>query len=475
MANLQIPSHLILTQKQKEQLHSLPISEFTAYSTRNKWKIRCSIKTKGISILQCCFGNKDNNYMSIFGYLKHVEDCQRCLPHQPPPLYLNEMFLQQKNQRDLAWKFGHQKILHMDGTFVLDDQKRGIPIGYLLFSAAGEQENGYGFTPKVAITDCDHKERRALIEVWPNIHLILCLFNKRSTSIFKKSTDKLKNTIEPTTFFTQIIIDAVVFLKNKLNQETESKKISIIKDLAIGWCKYGRIVVVNLLQISLYQIPTTNNHLESFNSELKVHQLQKFQNNGHLLRFDFLSAILIKSITPNILLKRNLKIHSYHNSEIPSLSLSPQDSLHNPETTPTSHNEYEKTFHNPKTPQVPEKPSLSLYDQGNQSRDWNRKSNLFKIFLIDDQPDFESVSNFSKNNQHLAGMKNYFGVRLTYIREPVNSSLNHNVAFWKQEHITLATNLLANLNELELIAKSIKQLSVNVLDSIADILILSQF
>ncbi|PKC15093.1 hypothetical protein RhiirA5_370927 [Rhizophagus irregularis] len=45
-------------------------------------------------------------------------------------------------------------------------------------------------------------------------------------------------------------------------------------------------------------------------------------------------------------------------------------------------------------------------------RDWNRKSNLFKIFLIDDQPDFESVSNFSKNNQHLAGMKNYFGVRI---------------------------------------------------------------
>ncbi|GET51473.1 hypothetical protein GLOIN_2v1786104 [Rhizophagus irregularis DAOM 181602=DAOM 197198] len=35
----------------------------------------------------------------------------------------------------------------------------------------------------------------------------------------------------------------------------------------------------------------------------------------------------------------------------------------------------------------------------------------------DDQSDFESVSNFSKNNQHLAGMKNYFGVRLTYISD----------------------------------------------------------
>ena len=27
------------------------------------------------------------------------------------------------------------------------------------------------------MTDCDHKERKALIEIWPNIHLILCLFH----------------------------------------------------------------------------------------------------------------------------------------------------------------------------------------------------------------------------------------------------------------------------------------------------------
>jgi replicative DNA helicase len=68
MANLQIPSHLILTQKQKEKLHSLPISEFTDVKwasqnsaisflkehnlvlediqPENKWKIRCSIKLK---------------------------------------------------------------------------------------------------------------------------------------------------------------------------------------------------------------------------------------------------------------------------------------------------------------------------------------------------------------------------------------------------------------------------------------------
>ncbi|PKY13043.1 hypothetical protein RhiirB3_518497 [Rhizophagus irregularis] len=304
------------------------------------------------------------NIAKFFGLNSKDHELIEATVYYKPRRELNDRFilvLATKNQRDLAWKFGHQKILHMDGTFgisnkkillftllILDNQKKGIPIGYLLFSAAGdaqrtsssynnlilkelllhyknklEQENSCKFTPKVAITDCDHKERHTLIEVWPNIHLILCLFHKKN---------------------------AEAFLKNKLNQETESKKISIIQDaldfiyyirdywcgdLAIGWC-----------------------------NELKVHQLQKFQNNGHLLRFDFLSIefngntlylwvisdtsthfelkIYIAQLLPNI----TCQLHSYHNAEIPSLLLLSQDSLHNPEIT----QEYEKTFHNPETP-----------------------------------------------------------------------------------------------------------------------------
>jgi hypothetical protein len=242
--------------------------------------VRYSNKAKGIYHLQCCCGSNleaktrksrqmfkfvgclafaqikknGDNYTKVFGYLNHVEDCQRCLPCQPPPLHLNEMVkrmaqnllqnhassshiiddnmdfivkhldgkviinnerfllsnqdlinirnsmtkeiwgldkrkaeeinidqffgpnsedneiinatlyykprrelndrfmlvLATKNQRDLAWKFGHQQILYLDGTFgisnkkillfvlfVLDDQRKGIPVGYLIFSAAG--------------------------------------------------------------------------------------------------------------------------------------------------------------------------------------------------------------------------------------------------------------------------------------------------------------------------------------------------
>ena len=48
------------------------------------------------------------------------------------------------------------------------------------------------------------------------------------------------------------------------------------------------------------------------------------------------------------------------------------------------------------------------------------------------------------------------------------SQLNHSKGIWKQEYITSATNLLANLNELEHITKSVKRLCMNVPDGIEE-------
>src|SRR5688500_454010 len=87
------------------------------------------------------------------------------------------------------------------------------------------------------MTDCDHKERRALIEIWPNIHLILCLFHvfqnwenklksvlghhggyeivayrKEINQFLRNFTEKLKNSIE-ISHINQVIINTEVFLK----------------------------------------------------------------------------------------------------------------------------------------------------------------------------------------------------------------------------------------------------------------------
>ncbi|CAB4488981.1 unnamed protein product [Rhizophagus irregularis] len=237
-----------------------------------------------------------------------------------------------KEQRELAWELGHNKILHLDGTFVisnkkillfvllvLDEQNKGIPIGYLLFSAAGgthkasssynhiilkelllyykhrlEQEKWYKFTQKVAMTDCDHKERKALIEVWPDIHLILCLFH-----VSQSWEDKLKANVNDSSYINQIthtITNTEIHLKNQIQNNIPKSKLNVIHsalnfvyyirdywagDLSIGWCAYGRIFAANILGVLPEKIPTTNNHLER--------------------------VVSIKSITPNILLKRTLK------------------------------------------------------------------------------------------------------------------------------------------------------------------------
>ncbi|CAB5191979.1 unnamed protein product [Rhizophagus irregularis] len=343
-----------------------------------------------------------------------------------------------------------------------------------------EQERGCEFVPKVAMTDCDHKERRALIEIWPNIHLILCLFHvlqswenklksvlghhggheivayrKEIYQFLKNFTEKLKTVTESTN-----INQAEYFLK------TNPKKLLIIKgvldfvyyirdywcgDLASGWCTYGRIIAANLLQVPLEKIPTTNNHLESFNSELKVCQLKKYQNNGHLLRFDILSVILIKNITPNILLKRNLKhelqiqLKERYKSYVPFL----------PEERIQLENHYRQLVYYTPDPNRDEAAKW-IYPLHNPQD----ALHSHETPLLPSQQQEESLHN---SEPTLTPPNDPEKTTL-----PINSSINHYAAIWKQEHITLATNLLANLNEIDFITKSINRLSDNIPDGIEE-------
>ena len=49
-----------------------------------------------------------------------------------------------------------------------------------------------------------------------------------------------------------------------------------------------------------------------------------------------------------------------------------------------------------------------------------------------------------------------------------SSHIKQDAAIWKQEYIVSATNILANLNEMEFITKNIKRLSENVPDGVDD-------
>jgi len=116
-----------------------------------------------------------------------------------------------------AWKYAYASQLVLDGTFGVctsrlllfialarDEEGKGVPIALFLFSApTGNRAThaGYNtailrellscwkvhlssgsdkpFAPYVAITDTDTKERGALLDVWPNICLLICRFHLR--------------------------------------------------------------------------------------------------------------------------------------------------------------------------------------------------------------------------------------------------------------------------------------------------------
>ena len=112
--------------------------------------------------------------------------------------------------RDVAWVYGHEKQILLDGTFGvcdsrvllfilmgIDKQRKGVPLAFLLFSApsgnsfkpsgydhyietASEMEDSLErntntpYSPAIAITDTDYKERKALLAVFPDtVHVAL--------------------------------------------------------------------------------------------------------------------------------------------------------------------------------------------------------------------------------------------------------------------------------------------------------------
>ncbi|CAG8668952.1 18153_t:CDS:2 [Rhizophagus irregularis] len=271
----------------------------------HKSKICCSNKDKEIYVLQCCCGkdcqrnlpvqppplrinetvklmaqnllhinvhpshNLDDNIDYISNHLEGkvlIDDERYLLSNQDiinirnsmtkdlwgidkrkaEEININQIF-GPKKQRELAWEFGHNKILHLDGTFAAGGvQKASNSYNHTIvkelllhYKHKLEQKKGHVFTSKVAMTDCDHKERKALIEIWPNIHLILCLFhvsqsweNKFKIVLGHHGESSYINQI------TQVITNTEILLKNQIKNNLPKSKVDIIRDAVL----YSRLL-----------------------------------------------------------------------------------------------------------------------------------------------------------------------------------------------------------------------------------------
>ena len=130
-----------------------------------------------------------------------------------------------KGMDEAAWQYAHDAQVILDGTFgvcssrlllfitmAVDEEGKGVPLALFLFSAptGNKAHAGYNrnilrellgswknhlskgrlvvFCPLVAITDTDTKECGALLDIWPNIWLLLCQFHLRQCWTNRRKT-----------------------------------------------------------------------------------------------------------------------------------------------------------------------------------------------------------------------------------------------------------------------------------------------
>ncbi|KAJ3287842.1 hypothetical protein HDU76_007770 [Blyttiomyces sp. JEL0837] len=295
------------------------------------------------------------------------------------------------DQCQLAWEIAHKRLIIMDGTFGIsksrillfvmmgvDQGRRGVPLAYFLFSAPPQAKNTAAnydtsilteflkkwketleifagrrsqtnpstikFTPVVAMTDTDTKERAALLTVWPSLVLLLCWFHL--TQCFKNMMTKLlgrgggKETVrQRAAARSQMWSLTDGIRKSRSNEEAlsnyQSWKSTIMTqqlsstftcqildfgiyihdfwmtsnlELLPSWTLGGLLHVAEALGILIENLPTTSNHNETYNNIFKNKYLVSLQRGGQRSRYDILVAFICITAIPEILLRRKMQI-----------------------------------------------------------------------------------------------------------------------------------------------------------------------
>ncbi|KAI1783380.1 hypothetical protein LXA43DRAFT_977164 [Ganoderma leucocontextum] len=252
--------------------------------------------------------------------------------HYSPRATKNEHFevcISTADMRNAAWRYAHGSQLILDGTFGLCDRKlllfilmatdekgRGVPLVFLLFSApSGNQQtslgyntevltrllghwrellgdqDGHPFTPRVAITDTDLKERGALLKVFEDIWLLLCKFH---TAYHTDIRNRLCH-LEAALMETRSHEAAKAHVAEERRHVDYLSNYWLDIDLWKSWSLYGREFAAERLGCEVEGVIPTTNHLESFNG-----------HGGRRLRVDVLLHVFVFSILPSIFEARKL-------------------------------------------------------------------------------------------------------------------------------------------------------------------------
>ncbi|KAF6743783.1 hypothetical protein DFP72DRAFT_827164 [Ephemerocybe angulata] len=301
-----------------------------------------------------------------------------CLHYSPEVPESDQRFmviLSTPLQRAMAWRYGHKKQLLMDLTFgfssarallvilmVIDENNKGIPVAQMIFTARrdakavhadynqalldeilrifkskmGRNEAGEEFTVAVASTDNDTRERYALLQNFPDILLLLCMFHilqcwrnqlNRSLVGIPKGPErqavrsriwrllrKLIRDISDYSTATTLYNAEVAHFKS-LGQrgssavEKKQSKAGLhflnylytylkLEDYHRSWSSAGIELAAERMNIPKDQVARTTNHLESFNGRLKNKFFRGYEHSGRLPRIDLWVLVLVTRVLP---------------------------------------------------------------------------------------------------------------------------------------------------------------------------------
>ncbi|KAF9457223.1 hypothetical protein BDZ94DRAFT_1342331 [Collybia nuda] len=305
-----------------------------------------------------------------------------CLSYIPYVLGETERFsiiISTPQQQILAWRYSQNQQVLMDLTFgfcsghallailmVINEHNKGIPIAQLIFTAKketkavhmdydknlldeqlglwkkgmGKNKAGEAFTPLVANTDNDTRERYALQQHWEHILLLFCMFhiwqcwrnglNKHLRMIPKgEHRQKIRSRLDR--FLMRLLKDIskyedalaahnteLTYFKGLSNSTDATQKKqgqgglafltylqSYLKvhDFWHSWSVAGAMEAAKRMNVPLSRIARTTNHLESFNGRLKGKYFAPYLHSGRLPRIDFWIHILVTEALPAFFLE----------------------------------------------------------------------------------------------------------------------------------------------------------------------------
>jgi hypothetical protein len=261
----------------------------------------------------------------------------------------------------------------------IDKRNRGVPLAFLLFSAPSNNKttssgydheiirkllqqwkdslgirNGESFAPAVIITDTDAKERKAGAIVFPETSFLLCGFHVRQSwknhlakvlkgeSALHHDLRTQIRLVETALFEAETFSDAARVVREKIealeaingpekDKDTIKHAVTHLKyfesywlaseDMWSGFANVGRKRVAERIGCPVAAIPTTTNHLESFNGVLKGKYIKGWKRSGRRLRADVLISVLVTKIVPAIFRKKRVQDEAEEISEAKMMRL----------------------------------------------------------------------------------------------------------------------------------------------------------